>query len=201
MLAELLIGASFAIASYQDIKDRAVSDIVWVPALIGAAYAIYSAFPDADFALAKLGLIGGIALAFALIGMVGEADAIALAFVAADPSRLSPIVPLVAGAAVAAAHIGYELAKGDARGTKTIPMERFLKEQKWIPKAVVADGARHEVSSDVNVARDEVEAMGLPGAMVEAKYGVPEVAYLGAGYILFLAYLLATNASAFLSVH
>ena len=79
-------------------------------------------------------------------------------------------------------------------------MERFLKEQKWIPEAIIVDEVRKEVDSDVNVARDEVEANQKPGAMVEVKYGVPTVAYLGAGYLAYLAYLLIFNQAALLSL-
>ena len=200
MFAQVLIGVSFVLASYQDVKERVVSDIVWIPALVGAAYVIYSLIPNIELQLIKLTLIGGIALVFALLGAVGEADSIALVFIAADPYRLSPILPLVFGACIALGHIVYEVATGNAGGLKTIPIERFLKEQKWIPEAVLVDGVREEVDSDVNVARDEVEAKMRPGAMVEVKYGVPYVAYLGIGYVAFLVYLLALHSSVFFSL-
>ena len=200
MFAQLFIGVSFAAASYQDVKERAVNDVVWIPALIGSAYVIYSMFPNLELQLIKLGLIGGIALLFAYLGAVGQADSIALVFVAADPYQLSPILPLIGGAAVALGHIGYEAATGNAWGSRTIPMERFLREQKWIPEAVIVDGVRKEVNSDVNVARDEVEANQKPGVMVEVKYGVPTVAYLGIGYLTYLAYLLIFNQAALLSL-
>ncbi len=200
LLAQLLIGASFAAASYQDVKERAVSDIVWVPALVGAAYVIYSKFPDLEVQLIWLGLIGAIAILFVYLGLVGQADSIALVFFAADPYQLSPIFPVIAGAAVALGHIGYEVAVGNARGTKTIPIERFLKEQKWIPAAVIRDGVREEVDSDVNVARDEVEANQKSGAMVEVSYGVPTVAYLGIGYLACIACLLIFHQTTLLSL-
>ena len=190
LFAQLLIGVSFAVASYQDVKERAVRDIVWIPALVGVAYVIYSVFPNLEVLLIWIGLIGGIAILFAYLGLVGQADSIALVFIASDPYQLSPIFPVIAAAAVALGHIGYEAATGDAGGSKTIPIERFLKEQKWIPEAVITDGVREEVDSDVNVARDEVEANQKPGALVEVKYGVPTVAYLGIGYLACLAYLL-----------
>ncbi len=200
LFAQFLIGVSFAVASYQDVKERAVSDIVWVPALIGLAYVIYSLFPNLELQLIKLGLVGGVALLFAFLGAVGQADSIAIVFVAADPYQLSPILPLIGGAAIALGHIGFEAAKGNALGSRTIPIERFLKEQKWIPEAVIVSGVREEVNSDVNVARDEVEASPKPGAMVEVKYGVPTVAYLGIGYLVYLAYLVIFNQSALLSL-
>lgn len=200
MLAQFLIGISFAIASYQDIKERAVTDLVWIPALIGVCYVIYSIFPNLELQLIKIAFVGGIALTFVLLGAVGQADSIALVFVAADPYQFSPILPLVFGAAVALLHIGYEIATGNVRRQQTIPIEKFLNEQKWIPEAVIVDGSRKEVSSDVNVARDEVEANHRPGALVEVKYGVPTVAYLGVGYLAYLVYLLVFNQAVLFSL-
>ena len=202
MYAQLLIAVSFAVAGYQDIRERAVNDIVWVPAVLGVAYAVYwllttSTTAGLEFLLLKVALVGGIALVFTFLGGIGQADAIAMAFLAADPYQLSPLVSLFAGAVVALAHIGYEYVVGNARGGLAIPMEQFLREQRWIPTAIVAEGNRTEVSSDVNVAREEVEAANRPGAQVEVKYGVPTVAYLGVGYVAYLVYLLLFNYSAF----
>jgi len=205
LYAQLLIAVSFAVASYQDVTERAVSDLVWVPAAAGAAYAVYSTFVSAplsnfEYLLLKILLVGGIALVFTFLGGIGQADAIAMAFVAADPYVFSPLAPLFAAAAIALVHIGYEFAVGNARGGLTIPMARFLKEQRWIPKAIVSDGTRTEVSNDVNVAREEVEAARKPGAMVEVRYGVPTVAYLGLGYVAYLVYLVALNYPGFASL-
>jgi len=203
--AQLLIAASFVVAAYQDVRERAVSDLVWIPAAAGIAYVVYdllvsSLTSDLEFIALKVALIGGIAFAFSFMGGIGEADAIALAVVAADPYSLSPLTALFATAMVALIHIGYEYAIGNARGAKTIPMAQFLKEQRWIPKAIVSGGTRREVNSDVNVAREEVEAAGMQDASVEVRYGVPTVAYLGVGYVAYLAYLLAFNYSAFLAL-
>ena len=205
MYAQLLIAASFAIAAYQDVRERAVSDLAWLPAIAGVAYVVYSLLAsslteDLEFVVVKVALIGGIALAFAFFGGIGQADAIALAFLAADPYTLSPLIALFATSIVALIHIGYEFAAGNARGAKTIPMAQFLREQRWIPKAIVSGETRAEVNNDVNVAREEVEAAGKPDAMVEVRYGVPTVAYLGVGYVIYLAYLLALNYSAFTSL-
>ena len=205
MYAQLLIAVSFALASYQDITERAVSDLVWLPALAGVAYVVYwflvrATSSEIEFLLVKVALVGGIALAFTFLGGIGQADAIAMAFVAADPYTLSPIAPLFAAAAVALVHIGYEFAVGNARGGLTISMEQFLKEQRWIPKAILSDGTRVEVNTDVNVAREEVEAANKPGAQVEVRYGVPTVAYLGIGYVAYLVYLLLFNFSTFVSL-
>ena len=205
MYAQLLIAASFVVAAYQDVRDRAVNDLVWIPAVIGVAYAVYELYlalpsDSLEFLLVKVLLIGGIAFAFTYFGGIGEADAIAIAFVAADPYSVSPLPTLFATAVVALGHIGFEFAVGNARGAKTIPMSQFLHEQRWIPKAIVSDGSRVEVNSDVNVAREEVEASQKTGAMVEVRYGVPTVAYLGVGYVMYLVYLLLFNYSAFVAL-
>jgi hypothetical protein len=205
LYAQLLIALSFAIASFQDIKERAVGDLVWIPALVGAGYVVYSYYAfqttqGLEFLIIKIVLIGGIALAFAFCGGIGQADAIAIAFVAADPYPLSPVPPLFAGAFVALSHIGYEYAVGNARGGRKISMQQFLREQRWIPKAIIADGIRTEVNRDVNVAREEVQAKNLQDASVEVSYGVPTVAYLGIGYVAYLVYLVLFNLPAFLSL-
>ena len=204
MYAQVLIAVSFAVAAYQDVRERAVSDLVWIPAAAGFAYVLYSfytgAIPDFWFYLVKLALIGGVALGFTFLGYVGQADGIAIALVAADPYMLSPLLPLLAAAVVALGHIGYEFGVGNARGTKTVPMAQFLKEQCWIPKAILSGDTRTEVSADVNVAREEVEAANSPDASVEVKYGVPTVAYLGIGYTAYVAYLIAFSYAAFASL-
>jgi Type IV leader peptidase family len=202
MYAQVLMAASFAGAAYQDVRERGVSDVIWAPALVGAVYALYlSGSPSAlEFQILKIALIGGIALVATLIGVVGQADSIALIFVAADPYPLSPLPILIAAAVLALSHIAYEYAVGNARGGQVIPIEKFLHEQRWIPKAVVSAGARTEVNNDVNAARDEVEAMNAPGAMVEVAYGVPTVAYLGLGYLAFLGFLVLFDPAGLASV-
>ena len=189
MFAQVLIGASFALAGYYDYKERAVSDLVWIPGAIGTVYAL-AVSQNIWFSLTKIGLIGGIGLAFVLYGALGEADAIAMALISADPNPLSPFPPLLAGAVVAMGAIGYQVAVGNAGKPKMIEISRFVKEKKWIPKALVIEGVRTEVDPDVNVAREDAEAKQMPGAMVEVSYGVPTVSYLAVGYVAYLVYLL-----------
>jgi hypothetical protein len=198
--SQILICVSLIVASYQDVRERAVSDIVWLPALVGVAYAFYSMYPAVEYLAAKVALVGAVALAFTLLGYMGQADGIAFAFLAADPLPLSPIPPLFGTAVVALLHIGYEYAWGDAKGTPAIPIEQFLKEQKWIPKAVISNGSRKELDRDVNVARDLVAKDQADGALVEVTYGVPTVAYLGLGYLAFLVYLVVFNRAVFLAL-
>lgn len=198
--SELLICASLLAAAAQDIRTRSVLDIVWIPAIVGVVYSVVVAFPSVELLVIKVGFVGAVALGFTYFGAIGQADAIALVFVAADMSPTSPLFPLIGTAAVAGVHIGYQYRVGNARGNKTIPIQKFTKEQKWIPKAVISDGVRVEVSSDVNVAREEVSSKSKEGSMVEVTYGVPTVAYLGLGYLTYLLYMVIFATSAFVAL-
>ncbi|MDV3293558.1 MAG: A24 family peptidase [Nitrososphaerales archaeon] len=200
MYSQILICASFLVASYQDVRERSVSDLVWLPALAGAGFAVVYSYPGVEFLAVKIALVGAIALVFTLLGYIGQADGIAFALIAADPYPPSPIPALFGAAVVALTHIAYEFATGNARGTLTIPISQFLKEQRWIPKAVIAQGTRTEVDGDVNVAREQVAAQPVEGSTVEVTYGVPTVAYLGLGYLAYVVYLLVFNTPAFFSL-
>lgn len=190
MYTQILIAVSLLLATYQDFKDRAVLDVIWLPALVGVAYSVAVLYPDLIGVAVKLGLVGVVCFLFVIFGLIGQADAVALVLVAADPISLSPLLPLVATGLAAAVHIGYEYAVGNARGVKTIPLEQFVREKRWIPRAVNVGGARVEVDQDVNVARDQVEKNYSGDATVEVQYGVPTVAYLGIGYAAYLVYLI-----------
>jgi len=198
--SQILICASLLIATAQDIRARSVLDLVWIPAAVGVAYSLVVSYPSVELIVIKVAFVGGVALAFTYFGAIGQADAIALVFVAADANPASPIFPLLGTAVVALGHISYEYATGNARGPKTIPLQKFLDEQRWIPKAVISDGVRSEVSSDVNSAREEVSAKSNAGSLVEVTYGVPTVAYLGIGYLAYVLYLILFSTGTFLAL-
>lgn len=205
MYGQILIAVSFAIASYQDLKERAVSDLVWIPAIAGAAIIFYSlasagSYTDLEFDAIRVLLLGGIAFAMVYFGVLGEADFIALVFFAADPYVLGVFFSLIGAVIVLVPHLAYVLLTGEGRGSHVIPVTQFLREQKWIPKATLTEGVRHEVDSDVNRAREEVEELQKEGMQVEVVYGVPDVLYFGLGYILYLAYLALFNYGLFSSL-
>jgi hypothetical protein len=174
---QLLVLASFLLAGYQDARERLVSDFYWIPGIIGAILVI-AFFPSLDFLLlVRIGLIGVIAFAFTWFGLIGQADAIALALVASDPAPFTPIPVLVATGFVALAHIGYLYLRGTARGAHLITLQEFRSQSKWIPKALVINGERKELTSDVNISREKAEEDASIGSeekstMVEVQYGV-----------------------------
>ena len=205
MYGQILIAVSFAVAAYQDLKDRAVSDLVWIPAAAGTAYIFYSLattgqLTSLEFDAIRVLLLGGVAFAMVYFGVLGEADLIALVFFAADPYVLGVFFAIIGAVVVLIPHLAYVLITGEGRGSHVIPVGRFLKEQKWIPRATIAEGVRREVDTDVNKAREEVEGLQKEGMEVEVVYGVPDVLYFGLGYIIYLAYLALFNFSLFSSL-
>ena len=200
MYAQLLIAASLVAASVQDVRSREVDDIVWIPAVVGAAYSLWAVYPETGLIVLKMALLGGLSLAFMFYGSMGQADVIAMVLIGADPDVTSILPIFVATGIAALAHIAYEYGRGNTRRGKQVPLERFLTEKCWIPKAIIFGGERVEVSGDVNVAREEVAGRAQPGSMVEVAYGVPEVAYLGVGYAAFLLALLLAGGSLFFSL-
>jgi hypothetical protein len=199
---QLLMLASFLLAGYQDARERLVSDLYWLPGILAAVLAIVF-LPSLDFILLlRIALIGAIAFVFTWFGFIGQADAIALALVASDPAPYSPIPVLVATGVVALAHISYLYVKGTARGPHLITLEEFRSQSKWIPKALVIDGERKEITSDVNISREKAEEHATTGAedkstMVEVQYGVPQVTYIAAGFVVYLVYLILFEPSQF----
>ena len=205
MYGQILIAASFAVAAYQDLRERAVNDLVWAPAIAGTAFVFYSLatsgqYFDLEFDLARILLIGGMAFVMVYLGMLGEADLIALVFFAADPYAFGIFFALIGAVIVLVPHLAYALLTGEGRGSHLIPVSQFQREQKWIPRATIVDGVRHEVDSDVNKAREEVEGAQKEGMQVEVVYGVPDVLYFGLGYILYLVYLVLFNYALFSSL-
>jgi hypothetical protein len=191
---QLLMLASFLLAGYQDARERLVSDYYWIPGII-AAVLVVAFLPSMDFVLvARVTLIGIIAFAFAWFGFIGQADAIALTLISSDPTPYAPIPVLLATGVVAIAHIGYLYITGTARKPHLITLAEFRTQAKWIPKALVVNGVRQEITNDVNVSRELAEEHASAGpedakTMVEVQYGVPQVTYIAAGFVVYVVYL------------
>jgi Flp pilus assembly protein protease CpaA len=193
-LPGLLVSASMLMAAYMDVRMRAVYDWVWLPGIAGAI-ALYTLnlhlWPLLTLRLAVLGLTG---YWMARLGMLGDGDAIALAFLAVTPDPRAPLREGMFAAVLTAAHLGYLWRRGWVGRKILVPMEVFLREPRWIPRRILAGDGAIPLPGDVNAARDEVERFvrgrgaGPGGLQVEVEYGVPTASYLGLGY--FAAYLL-----------
>jgi hypothetical protein len=191
---QLLMLASFLLAGYQDARERLVSDYFWIPGIIAVVLALIF-LPSMDLLLvARITLIGGIAFAFTWFGFIGQADAIALALIASDPTPYAPIPVLLGTGVVAIAHIVYLYINGTARKPRLVTLQEFRSQAKWIPKALVVNGERREITSDVNVSRELAEGDGTvrpedATTMVEVQYGVPQVTYIAAGVLAYTVFL------------
>jgi hypothetical protein len=189
-----LVSASMLMAAHMDVRVRAVYDWVWVPGIAGAIALFVLNFDVWPFLTLRLAILGLIGYWLARLGMLGEGDAIALVFLAVTPDLRAPLREGMFAAGLTAAHLGYLWRRGWLGRKILIPMDMFLREQRWIPRRILGGDGAHVVSGDVNAARDEVEefvrARGgdLVGLQVEVEYGVPTASYLGIGY--FAAYLL-----------
>ncbi|MDG6918584.1 MAG: hypothetical protein JRN62_04005 [Nitrososphaerota archaeon] len=193
--ALMFIAASFVLAGVQDLEERAISDLVWIPGIAGAAMALYWSYanlPSALFyvELFKLGMFSAIGVAFARLGHVGQADAIALVLIGADPYVMSFSVLLVA-MVVAAFHAVAAYKEGLMKSDLMIPIEQFKAQKQWLPVGIEAgDGQTISVATDVNISREDVLSKAPPGSRVMVRYGLPVVTYISIGYMVYLAFSL-----------
>ena len=196
---QILIAASLSIAAYRDVTRREVEDIVWIPAAVGVSLALLFSSQWLS-ALVKVSLVGLIVAFATWYGMLGQADLFAFVLIGADPAPISLTFALGAAAIVLAAHVGYLYYKGQIGKDLEVPARQFRNEWKWLPKAVITDGVRTEVGRDVNKAREEALMKATDTSMIEVRYGVPTVAYLGVGYLAYLVYTLVFNFQLFVSL-
>ncbi len=193
MYYQLLMLASFLLAGFQDARERLVSDLYWIPGIIAAVLVVAFLHSMDVLLLSRIALIGVLAFVFTWFGFIGQADAIALTLISSDPTPYAPIPVLVATGAVALVHIGYLYLSGKAKA-RLVTLEEFRSKAKWIPKALVVNGVRREITNDVNVSRELAEQHASDGpqdatTMVEVQYGVPQVTYIAAGFVAYLVFL------------
>ena len=197
MYSQVLIAASLALAGYFDVKERLVSDLLWVPGAVGVALLFFLLPSETVPLLIRLALVGAIGVAFARFGFIGEADAIALVIATSDPSIFSLIYIMFATGVVALLHMSSLYFMGFVGRKRLIPLEQFKAEARWIPKAVVVGGVSSDVNSNVNISREEVEKDAPEGSMIEVQYGVPTVAYIAIGYLIYFGYMILFDYNAF----
>ena len=197
MYSQILIAASLALAGYFDVKERLVSDLLWVPGAVGVVVLFFLLPSEIVPLLIRLALVGAIGVAFARLGFIGEADAIALVIATSDPSIFSLIYIMFATGIVALLHMSSLYLMGFVGKKRLIPLEQFKAEARWIPRAVVVDGVSSDVNSNVNISREEVEKDAPVGSMIEVQYGVPTVAYIAIGYLIYFGYMVLFNINTF----
>nr|WP_276977289.1 hypothetical protein [Ferrimicrobium acidiphilum] len=190
LAARLFMAASFVLAGVQDMKERAISDFVWFPGIAGGIMSIYWCYANLPGTLFyieifKFGMFSAIGVVFVLLGYAGQADAIAMMVIGADPYLLS-FLALVVAAAVAAGHLVGVYRKGFLKGGLSIPIEQFKAQKQWLPMMIVNAGQTIDITQDVNISREDVMSKAPPGSTVLVQYGLPVVTYIAIGYIAYL---------------
>jgi len=204
LYVQILVAISFLIAGYEDVKERLVSDLVWIPALVGVVFGLYYLRSELLVLVVPIALIGAIALGAAWYGFVGEADGIAFVLVIAGiaPLGLVPgMLEVFIGVLVAlGVHVTYLYLRGMVGKPRVIPIAQFRKEANWIPRALIVGGERKDVVKDVNISRESIDAVTDETATVEVQYGVPTVAYIAAGYVAYVVFLAIFQSGALFSL-
>ena len=198
--------SSFLFAGYQDVRTRSVSDLAWFPALLGVGVLLGGDPDHALIVLFQMGLFVGLGIGFLLLASVsrgitalGQADVIAIPFLASNPNPIYFFVLTILTGASAVVILAFYWLTGRLRRHHDIPLAQFLTEQNWVPKAVVKGNERVNLSNDVNVSREEVAKVAVEGDRVEVEYGVPQVAFFAAGYVAFVVYLIIFQTAFFFS--
>jgi Cell division protein 48 (CDC48), N-terminal domain. len=193
---DALVAASYAAAAYQDLRSREVEDLTWAPAALGVALMVALGPRGALVPLAlRIAAMAALGIAAWRLGLAASGDVAAMALIGANGCALSPVPELAA--AMAAALAIWAAEAGLRRGT-VLGVEEAATDRRWLPRRIL--GPDGSVLEDLSGAPPE-EALaalgryrGRPGVLVEASYGVPLAAALGAGYIAAVASLAALGA-------
>jgi hypothetical protein len=145
LLAEAIASISFALVCYQDFKERMVSDLAWLPAVIAVPVAMWEAGPLWWIVVAKIGFLAFVSMVGLLLQAFGEGDAIGLTLMGVGVSTFSPLPQLVAMAVAALLSITIlGLRFGTLRVEKVIPLEEAAKQNIWIPVEIIVNGSSVE---------------------------------------------------------
>jgi hypothetical protein len=191
LYAEILASITFALVAYQDLRERMVSDYVWIPAILAGIVMLWER-PDVwVLSLAKVGVFGALGALSIILGLFGQADGLTIIAMAVGTSTFSPIPQMFAAAMVAIAHILYlAIRHGSLKIEKTMAVEEAAKQNVWIPLEVTCDGQTVELDSSPEKAWNALEGYLGRGATVKTSYGVPFAGYLAIGYLAAFVALL-----------
>jgi hypothetical protein len=191
LYAEILASITFALVAYQDLRERMVSDYVWIPAILAGIVMLWER-PDVwVLSLAKVGVFGALGALSIILGLFGQADGLTIIAMAVGTSTFSPIPQMFAAAMVAIAHILYlAIRHGSLKIEKTMAVEEAVKQNVWIPLEVTCDGQTVELDSSPEKAWNALEGYLGRGATVKTSYGVPFAGYLAIGYLAAFVALL-----------
>jgi hypothetical protein len=191
LYAEILASITFALVAYQDLRERMVSDYVWIPAILAGVVMLWERSDVWVLSLAKVGVFGALGALSIILGLFGQADGLTIIAMAVGTSTLSPVPQMFAAAMVAIAHILYlAIRHGSLKIEKTMAVEEAVKQNVWIPLEVTCDGQTVELDSSPEKAWNALEGYLGRGATVKTSYGVPFAGYLAIGYLAAFVALL-----------
>ena len=180
LLAGSAVLASFALAAYEDIREREVHDLIWAPGIVGLALLLL--LNPLPYRLPLALFLGAAGYLAARLGYVGQADAIALLLWSSLGGALEFILASLGALAGLLGHLALLKLRGRRRAA-IMPLARALSERHWLPRRVFVEGRWRELPRDVNRLWGELERYD-PSSAVEVEFGVPMVAYLALGYLL-----------------
>lgn len=191
--ALLAIAAVLTLAAWQDVKTREIDAKILLALAPPAAYLVYTHWGDPlyYFSLA-LGLV--LAAVMRILGS-GYADSIAIAAVATappiSPLLVTPLVVVAGGSALLPPTLVWLYAKNRKRPCAMSTLERIT--HICISKEEFRKNPLKYVVGDVkDMEKYDPKKVQIHADWIKAKYGLPYLAYLAAGYWVYLALSLAT---------
>lgn len=181
------MSASWLLAAYQDVRDRWVSDYVWVPAFVGGALLLLrSVGPLLALLVIKIAGLVVLSYAWRRLGLMADADAIGFPLITLSRNLASPLPELITSLVVALVYItAARLKHGGFE--KTMSPDEALRQNVWIPKKVVNVRTREvrELRGRPEEAWESLKKYsGSREYVVVSGYGVPLVAFFGMGYVV-----------------
>lgn len=186
VIVSALVATSLLAGAVQDIKENQISDLTWIPAIIGAIVMIYQYIIQSSYIF--------LALKFVMVAMVlsvsyffggGMADMIGLAVVVVDDDPFAPIGTLVVFVAVTITYAVYSFLMKKQRRTM-IPLTDFLKKKNVYPVKVYVEGREEKLPKTADKAYEVLETILKENkeAVVEAETGIPAVVPMCVGYVV-----------------
>ena len=123
-LASSAVLASFALAAYEDIREREVHDLIWAPGIVGLALLLL--LNPLPYRLPLALFLGAAGYLAARLGYVGQADAIALLLWSSLGGALEFILASLGALAGLLGHLALLKLRGRRRAELGLPMVAYL---------------------------------------------------------------------------
>ena len=187
-LAIAALGSVLTVASIEDLRSR---EIHWATLAAGVPPALYLALQNlhSPFYLFSLGVALVLALLMRVLGS-GYADSVAIALIGSAPPLLpflpTPFVAVIAGSLLLPLQVGYLYLLNSKRPCKMSPLEKLthicISKEEFLRKPL-----KYILGDVKDVEKYDPSKVEVREEWVKAKYGLPYVVYLTAGYWFYVA--------------